>query len=95
MSKWTKGRPLISLGFIKIDQEARVEADSNIFSPTMGLSAETETELERIIIITIEIIDPTLEIYAEKITDMTAEEITTSPMRGVNNYRQDNRRRDS
>ena len=71
MSKWIKRRTNKSLGFIKIDQEAKVEVDSKIFSHTIGLLAETETELEGIIIITIEIIDPTLEIDPETITDMT------------------------
>ena len=73
----------MSLGFIKIDQEAIVEVDSKIFSPTKGLLAETETELEGIIITTIETIDPTIEIDPETITDMTTEEITTSPMRDI------------
>ena len=83
MFKWTKRRPHISLGFIKIDQEVRVEADRKIFSPTIGLLAETETELEGITIITIETVDPTLEIDSEIITDVTTEEMTTGPMRDV------------
>ena len=73
----------ISLGFIKIDQEAMVEVDSKMFSPTIGLSAETETELEGIIVTTIEIIDPTIEIGLEPFTNVTTEEITTSPMRDI------------
>ena len=40
-------------------------------------------EIEGIIIITTEIIDRTLETDPETITDMTTEEITTSPMRKV------------
>ena len=83
MSKWIKRRPYVSLGFIKIDQEAIVEVDSKIFSLTIGLLAEIETELEAIIIITIEIIYATLEIDPGTITDMTTEDITTSPMRDV------------
>ena len=68
---------------MKIDQEAIVEADSKIFSPAIGPLAEMETEPEGIIIITIEITDPTLEIDPEIITDMTTEEIITGPMRDV------------
>ena len=83
MSKWIIRRLHISLGFIKIDQEATVEVDSKIFSPSIGLLAEKETELEGIIIITIEIVDPTLEIDPETITDVTTEEITASPMTDI------------
>ena len=83
MSKWIKRKPHISLVFIKIDQEAIVEVDSKIFSPPTGPLVETETELEGIIIITIHITDPTLEINPEIIRDMTTEEIITSPMRDV------------
>ena len=46
--KMDKKEPHISLGVIKIDQEATVEAGSKIFSPTIGLLAETETEQEGI-----------------------------------------------
>ena len=81
--KWIKRRPHTSLGFIKIDLEARVEEDSKNFSPAIGLLAEIETELEGIIIITIEIRDPTLEIDPETITDVTTEEITTGSMRDI------------
>ena len=82
MSKWIKHKPHISLRFIKISQEAIVGVDSKIFSPAIGLLAETEIEPEGIIII-IEIIDPTLETDPETIIDVTTEEITTSPMRDV------------
>ena len=75
--------PHISLGFIKIDQEAIVEVHSKLFSPTIGLLAEAETELEGIIVITIEIMDPTLEIDPETITDVPTEAITTGPMRDI------------
>ena len=81
MSKWIKRKPHISLGLIKIDHKAIVEVDSNIFSPTIGLLAKTEAELEGIIII--EIIHLILEIDPEIITDLTTEEIITSPMRDV------------
>ena len=81
MSKWIKRRPNTSLGFIKIDLEATVEVDCRIFSPTIGLSAEIETEVGEIIIITIEIIDPTIEIDPETIIDVTAEEIATGLMK--------------
>ena len=51
MSKWTKRRPHISLGFIKVDQEAKIEVDSRIFSPTIGLSAEIGIEVGEVIIV--------------------------------------------
>ena len=76
-------KPHISLGFIKIDQEAIVEADSKIFSHTTGPLAETETEPEGIIIITIEITHPTFEIDPEIITDVTTEKIIISPIRDI------------
>ena len=79
MSRWTKRKLHKNLGFIKIDQEAIVEVDSKIFSPTIGLLAETKTELEEIRII--EITDPTVEIDPGTIIDVTTEEITTSPIR--------------
>ena len=50
-------------------------------SPTIGPLAETEIELEGII--TIEIIDPNLEIDPEIFTLVTMEKIITSPMRDV------------
>ena len=82
MSKWIKGRLHTSLGFIKVDLEAKVEVDNKIFSPTIGLLAEKETETEEIIIITIgTIIGPTIEIDQETITDVTTEEIATSLMK--------------
>ena len=81
MSKWIKTRPYTSLWFIKVDLEAKVEVDSKTFSPTIGLSVKIETEIEKIIIITIEIIDPAIEIDPETIIDVTTEEITTGPMK--------------
>ena len=82
MDKKETPRPHISLGFIKVDLEAKVEVHSRIFSPTIGLTAEVETEIEEIIIITVgTIIDPTIEIDPETIINMTTEEIATSLMK--------------
>ena len=50
MSKWTKSMPHTSLGFIKVDLEAKVGVDSRICSPAIGLLAEIEIETEEIII---------------------------------------------
>ena len=83
MSGWTKRRPHTNLAFINIDLEVRVEVDSKMFSHTIDLSAETETELEGIIIITAEMVDLTLEIDPETIIDKTTEEITTGPKRDM------------
>ena len=80
ISKWTKRIPHTGLGFIKIDLGAKVEVGSKIFSPSIGLLAEIETEIKGIVIITTEIINPTIEMDPETIIDMTTEEITTSPM---------------
>ena len=44
MSKWTRRRPHISLEFIKVDLEVKIEVDSRNFSPTIGPSAEIEIE---------------------------------------------------
>ena len=79
MSRWAKRKLHISPGFIKIDQEAIVEVDSKISSPTIGLIAESEAEPEGIMIT--EIIDPTLEIDPGTIMDVITEEIIISPMR--------------
>ena len=81
MLRWTKRKLHLSPRFTKLDQEAIVEVDRKIFSPTIGALAEIETELEGII--TIEIIDPTLEIDPVTIICVTTEEITTSPMRDI------------
>ena len=81
MSKWIKRRPHTSLGFINIDLETKVEVDSKIFSPAMGLSVEIG--IEGIIIITIEIINLTIKIDPETIIDVTTEEITTGPMKDI------------
>ena len=83
MSRWTKKRPLISLGFIKTDLEAKVGVDNKIFTPTIDHLAEAETEIEIIIITAVEITDPTVEIGLEMITDVITEEIPTSPMRDI------------
>ena len=81
MSRWTEKRPLTSLGFIKTDLEAKAGVDNKIISPTIDHLAGTETEVEGIIIITIEITDPTIEAGLEMITDVITEETPTSPMR--------------
>ena len=80
MLKWTKRRPHTSLGFIKVDQEAKAEIDSRLLSPTIGPSAETGIETERIIMVEA-IIGPTIGIGLETIIDMTIGETTTSPMK--------------
>ena len=80
MSKWTKRRPHTSLGFIKVDLEAKIEVDSRIFNPTIGLSAGIEIETEEIIIVET-MIGPIVEIDPETIIDKTIGETTTGLMK--------------
>ena len=77
MSKWTKGRPHTSLGFIKVDLEAKIEVDSRTFSPTIGLSAGIGIEVEEIIIVGT-IVGLIIETDPGKITDETIGKTTTS-----------------
>ena len=81
MSRLTKKKFHISPGFIKTDQEAIVEVDSKVFSPTLSPLVEIETDLEGITII--EIIDPASGIDPGAVIDVTTEEIITGPMRGT------------
>ena len=83
MLKWTERRPHISQGFIKTDVEAKVGVDNKIFSYTTDHLVGIEREIEGIIIITIEIIDPTIEIDPETVIDVITEEITTSPIKDI------------
>ena len=79
MSKWTKGRPHTSLGFINVDLEAKVGTYSRIFSTTIGPSAEIETEAEGITIIGI-VIGSTIGTGLEIIIDLTVVEIAINLM---------------
>ena len=80
MSKWTQRRPHTSLGFIKVDLEAKIEVDSRIFSPTIGLSAWIQIETGKIIIVGT-IICPTIETDPETIIDEIIRETTNGLMK--------------
>ena len=80
MSGWTRRRPHTSLGFTKVDLEAKIEVDSRIPNPTIGPSAEKEIETEEILIVGT-IIDPIIETGPEIIIDMTTEEMATGLMK--------------
>ena len=67
--------------FIKTDLEAKVGVDNKLFNPTIDHLAGIEAEIEGIIIITIEITDPNIDIDLGMITDVITEEIPTGPMR--------------
>ena len=77
MSRWIRRRPHTSLGFIKVDLEAKIEIDSRFSSPAIVPSVEIEIETEEILIVGT-IISPIIEISPETIIDVTTEEIASS-----------------
>ena len=70
-----------SLGFIKVDLEAKVRIDNRLFCPIIGPSAEIGIETEEITIIETTI-GPTIEIGLETTIGVTIGETTTGPMKG-------------
>ena len=80
MSRWTRRRLHTSLGFIKVDLEAKIEVDSRISNPAIDPAANKEIETEEILIVGT-IIDPIIERGPEIIIDVTTEEMTTSLMK--------------
>ena len=73
-------RPHTSLGFIKLDLEAKVKVGNKCFSPVIDPSVEIGIEIGTTITTEV-IIGPTIGIGPETLTDMTIEGITISPMR--------------
>ena len=81
MSKWTEKRPHISLGFIKTDLETKIGVDNKFYCLAIDHLAGIETEIEAIIIITIGITGPTIEIGLGIITNVITEVIPTGLMK--------------
>ena len=83
MWNWTEKRPHINLRFTKTDLKAKVRVDHKIFSPTTGPLAGIGTEIEGIIIIIIEITDPTIETDQRTTIEIMIDEITIKLMKDI------------
>ena len=81
MSIGIEKRSHTTLEFIKSNPEPNMGVNNKISSPAIDPLAGIETEIEGIIIMTIEITDPTIEIGLEMIKGMITEGIPTGPMK--------------
>ena len=81
--KWTEKRPHISLEFTKIDLGARVEVNDNLISLATDSLVGIGIEIEETLVVILEIIDTTIEIDLEIITDLMTEDIPIGLLKGT------------